>query len=86
MYKPRSIPMKDLEVIRLDLSELEAVRLCDLERLDQEQAGERMRVSRGTVFRLLKSGRAKLAEAVAGSKALIIEKGANDEDLLPNGQ
>jgi predicted DNA-binding protein (UPF0251 family) len=76
--------MTDLEVIRLELSELEAVRWCDLERLEQEETGRRMGISRGTVFRLLKSGRAKIAEAVAGSKALIIEKGDNDEDLFSN--
>ena len=44
--------MAQLETIRLELSELEAMRLCDLEGLDQSAAGERMGVSRGTVQRL----------------------------------
>ncbi|MCA9755784.1 MAG: DUF134 domain-containing protein [Candidatus Eisenbacteria bacterium] len=81
VFKPRSIPMSQLETIRLELSELEALRLCDLERLDQDAAGAQMGVSRGTVQRLLKSGRAKVVDAILGSHALLIEKGESDEDL-----
>jgi hypothetical protein len=77
VYKPRSIPMSDLEQVRLELSELEAMRLCDVERLDQEEAG--------TVFRLLKSGRAKLVAAVLDSKAILINKGDHDEAVHPHG-
>jgi predicted DNA-binding protein (UPF0251 family) len=73
--------MYQLETIRLELSELEAMRLCDLERCDQDEAGRHMGVSRGTVHRLLKSGRAKLLEAILGSMALLIEKGESDDDL-----
>jgi predicted DNA-binding protein (UPF0251 family) len=73
--------MTRLETIRLELSELEAVRLCDLQGLDQEGAGRRMAVSRGTVQRLLKSGREKLVRAVVSSAALLIQKGAPYEDL-----
>ena len=83
-FKPRSIPMAQLETIRLELSELEAMRLCDLEGLDQSAAGERMGVSRGTVQRLLRRGRAKLVKALLRSSALIIEKGDHDEDLHPD--
>ena len=73
--------MPELETIRLELSELEAMRLCDTEGLSQHDAGIRMGVSRGTVQRLLKRGRAKVVQALVESKALIIEKGDNDEDL-----
>jgi predicted DNA-binding protein (UPF0251 family) len=78
VFKPRSIPMRDLEVVRLGLDELEAMRLCDLEGDEQEAAGARMGVSRGTVQRLLKSGRAKMLRAVLDSSALVIEKGDAD--------
>jgi predicted DNA-binding protein (UPF0251 family) len=67
--------MPELETVRLGLDELEAVRLCDLEDLGQEAAGTRMGVSRGTVQRLLKSGRRKLVGAVVGNSALLIEEG-----------
>lgn len=75
VFKPRALPMHELAVIGLRLDELEAVRLCDVEGLDQAAAGERMGVSRGTVQRLLKAGREKLARAVLESSALRIETG-----------
>lgn len=75
VFKPRSIPMHQLETIRLELGELEALRLCDLEGLDQEAAGQRMKISRGTVQRMLKSGRQKVVEALVTSSALIVEEG-----------
>ena len=73
MFKPRSIPMTELALIRLGLDELEAMRLCDLDDLDQAAAGRRMAVSRGTVQRLLLSGRAKVMTALLESAALVIE-------------
>ncbi|UCH83264.1 MAG: DUF134 domain-containing protein [Candidatus Latescibacterota bacterium] len=84
VFKPRSIPMKELETTRVELSELEALRLCDLKGLSQEEAGIRMKVSRGTIQRLTKSGRAKIVAALLASRAILIEKGANDEDLHPH--
>ncbi|MDP1891543.1 MAG: DUF134 domain-containing protein [Gemmatimonadaceae bacterium] len=81
VFKPRSIPMTELARIRLELGELEAMRLCDVEGLEQEQAGDRMGVSRGTVQRLLASGRAKVVQAILQPAALLIEKGVSDEDL-----
>jgi predicted DNA-binding protein (UPF0251 family) len=71
--------MRDLHVVRLGLDELEAMRLCDLKGLEQESAGARMGVSRGTVQRLVKSGRAKVMRALLDSSALLIEKGETDE-------
>ena len=81
VFKPRSIPMSQLQVRRLGLDELEAMRLCDLEGLDQEAAGRRMGVSRGTVQRLLRSGRATVLEALVRSSALVIEEGDTNATL-----
>lgn len=67
-------------------AELEAMRLCDVERCDQEAAGRRMRVSRGTVQRLLRSGRAKVIRALLESQALVIEEGAEHEALYSDRQ
>ena len=64
--------MPDLEILSIGEDELEALRLCDVEGLHQTVAGERMGVSRGTVQRLLKSGRETLVRAVAENAALII--------------
>jgi len=81
VFKPRKIPMSELSTIPLELGEFEAMRLCDAESLDQEQAGRQMGVSRGTVQRLLKRGRSKVVKALVESAALVIEKGEQDEDL-----
>lgn len=81
VFKPRSLPMSELEQIRLGLDELEAMRLCDLDGQDQEAAGRHMGVSRGTVQRLLQSGRTKVLRALLESAALIIEQGATDATL-----
>ena len=77
VFKPRSIPMPDLEVLYLGDDELEALRLCDVEGLHQAIAGDRMGVSRGTVQRLLKSGRNTLVKALIENKALIIGSGGD---------
>lgn len=84
VFKPRSIPMADLAQVRLGLDELEAMRLCDLDALEQEAAGRRMGVSRGTIQRLLQSGRAKVLRALVDSSALIIGEGRNDATLHPH--
>lgn len=57
------------------------MRLCDLDGMDQESAGLRMGVSRGTVQRLVNSGRAKVLQALLASTALVIEQGTTDENL-----
>jgi predicted DNA-binding protein (UPF0251 family) len=64
--------MPELEVRFLAEDELEALRLCDAEGFDQAGAGEQMGVSRGTVQRLLKTGRATLVRAVVENAALVI--------------
>jgi len=64
--------MPELKVRTLRDDELEALRLCDLEGFDQSTAGERMGVSRGTVQRLLKSGRSTLVGALVENAALVI--------------
>lgn len=75
VYKPRAIPLEELRVIELGLDELEAMRLCDVEELQQAEAADRLGVSRGTVQRLLWSGRRKLVGAVVAGQALRITRG-----------
>jgi predicted DNA-binding protein (UPF0251 family) len=73
--------MSRLAQVALGLDELEAMRLCDVDGLEQEAAGKRMGVSRGTVQRLLQSGRSKVVGALLDSSALVIEQGASDASL-----
>jgi len=73
VFKPLGVPMKGLPVVHLRLDELESMRLCDMDGLDQQAAGDRMGVSRGTVQRLLRRGRAKVLTALLESSALMID-------------
>ncbi|MEA3493014.1 MAG: DUF134 domain-containing protein [Candidatus Margulisiibacteriota bacterium] len=69
-FKPQGFPMQALRIIDLGRDELEAMRLCDSEDLDQEEAAKKMNISRGTVQRLLYAGRKKLLDMVLNAKAL----------------
>ncbi|MCB2188539.1 MAG: DUF134 domain-containing protein [Deltaproteobacteria bacterium] len=71
-FKPAGVPLTQLNTQRLAHDELEALKLCDLEGLTQEEAGERMGVSRGTVQRTLKAARAKVAHALVEGEALLL--------------
>ena len=72
VYKPAGTPMSKLESLSLAVDELEAISLCDREGLTQQQAGEVMGISRGTVQRLVTSGRKKIVDAILEGKALEI--------------
>jgi predicted DNA-binding protein (UPF0251 family) len=74
-FKPAGVPLRVLDEIVLSVEEAEAIRLKDLEGLEQEKGAERMNVSRPTFQRVLASARHKLASALLNGKALRIEGG-----------
>ena len=74
-FKPKGVPMRELEEVVLTLDEIEAMRLADAEGLYQEQVAEQMKVSRPTVGRILAAARQKTAEALVQGKAIRIEGG-----------
>ena len=65
-------PQSSKDPIYLDPAELEVLRLVDLEHLSQEEAGERMEISRGTIWRLLQSARKKVIQALTEARPLFI--------------
>ena len=65
-------PPSNSPAILIDRAELETLRLVDLEGLFQEEAGERLGVSRGTVWRLLQSGRRKITQALTEGRVIQI--------------
>lgn len=67
----------------LKLEELEAIRLKDLEGLEQEECAERMQVSRPTFFRILSSAREKVADSLVNGKAIQIEGGNFTLNICP---
>jgi predicted DNA-binding protein (UPF0251 family) len=75
LFKPAGVPARLLEQLQLAVDELEAIRLVDLEGLSHEDAAQAMGISRQTVGRVLERGRAKVAEALVGGKAILIGGG-----------
>ncbi len=82
-YKPRGIPLAILQHITLTVDELEAIRLADLQGLYQEQAAEKMSVSRQTFGRILESAHKKIADALVNGKALSIQGGHIELSVPP---
>lgn len=78
IYKPQGIPLREIETVQISLDQFEALRLCDVERLEQEEAGWRMGVSRGTIQRLLYDARKKLVEAMINNHAILVN--ANESE------
>jgi len=75
-FKPQGVPLRMLAEVVLKLDELEALRLADLEGLSQEEAGQRMGVSRATFGRIVESARRKTAQVLVHGMALRIEGGS----------
>jgi hypothetical protein len=63
------------EPITVTYDELEALRLVDYQGLTQEEAAEKMGISRGTVWRCLDSARKKVVAMLVEGRELIISEG-----------
>lgn len=74
-FKPVGIPLSHLQEVRLSIEAAEAIRLKDLEGLEQEDCARRMNVSRTTFSRVLNSARQAIADAILNGKAIRIEGG-----------
>ena len=75
MFGPTGPRAPSASGVVLTLDELEAIRLADLLGMYQEQAGERMNISRQTFGRIIESAHRKVAEVLVEGKALRIEGG-----------
>lgn len=78
-FKPRGIPLYELDEISISIDELEAIRLADYEKLYHEEAAERMKISRQTFGRILNEAHKKVAECLLKGKALKIESNRKEE-------
>lgn len=63
------------ECVFLQYEEYEALRLCDYEMMNHQQASDMMNVSRPTLTRIYAQARSKLADAIVNGKQVIIEGG-----------
>lgn len=66
--------MGELQEVILKADEIEAIRLADYEQLYQEEAAQKMNVSRQTFGRIVESARRKIADALINGKALRIDE------------
>jgi len=74
-FGPRGMGPEIHPAILLGLDELEAIRLADLEGLYQEQAAEKLHVSRQTFGRIIAVARKKVAQSLIEGRPLQIEGG-----------
>ena len=75
-FKPRGVPLAELEISQLSIDEYEAMRLYDVIGLDQARAAEMMNISRPTFGRIITSAHKKVAEALLYGRAIQIGGGS----------
>ena len=73
-FKPQGIPLRELEEIILLPDELEALKLHEIDGLEQIEASVKMKISQPTFARLLGSAYQKVAEAIIKGKAIKISR------------
>lgn len=73
-FKPQGVPMRDLEIVEVSMEEVEAYRLRHVDKLEQIEAGKRMKTSTSTYQRILNSAYEKLGDALINGKAIKIIK------------
>ena len=82
-FLPTGVPQYELVEVILKIEELEAIRLKDLEGLEQEACAAQMEVSRPTFQRILNIAREKVADALIKGKAIRIEGGNFTSNICP---
>lgn len=82
-FVPSNNEVAEFQENILKLEELEAIRLKDLEGLEQEECARRMEVSRPTFQRILLSAREKLADSLINGKIIHIEGGNFTRNICP---
>jgi len=71
-FKPQGVPMRFLDIVELTVEEIEALRLKNVQGLDQEQAAKEMNTSQSTFQRILSSAYKKTSDALINGKAIKI--------------
>jgi len=76
-FKPKGIPLRELEEIELTREEVESLRLKNIEGLEQNDCAKKMETSQSTFQRILASAYKKMSLAIVEGKAIKI---INDQD------
>ncbi len=75
LYGPLKLQRENNKCILMTVEEYETIRLIDLEKLTQEECGERMQVARTTIQKIYTDAREKVAESLVNGCILKIEGG-----------
>jgi len=75
LFKPAGGRIRQEDCLNLNLEELEALKLKDIDGFDQQACADQMEVSRQTFQLILESARNKVATALVEGKGLKIEGG-----------
>ena len=73
-FKPQGVPMRYLDIVELSMEEIEAIRLKNVEQLDQGECASKMNTSQSTFQRILSSAYSKVTRALVDGKAIKITK------------
>ena len=73
-FKPQGVPMRFLDIVELTTEEVEALRLKNVESLDQAKSAKMMQTSRSTFQRILTSACKKITKALIEGRAIKIIK------------
>ncbi len=73
-FKPRGVPLRELKVVKLNIEEVEALKLKNVDELNQIECAKRMKTSQSTFQRILSSAYKKVSEAVIRGKAIQVTK------------
>ncbi len=74
-FKPVGVPLFAVDEMVVTVEEMEALRLADVEGLDQGPAAEQMGISRPTFHRILAKAHTKVAQFLWQGKSLRIDGG-----------
>ncbi|MBT5023160.1 DUF134 domain-containing protein [Candidatus Woesearchaeota archaeon] len=74
-FKPRAIPLNQIEEVELTVDELETLRLVNIEKLSQADAAKKMKIHQSTFQRTLTRAREKITDALVNGKAIKIQGG-----------
>ena len=73
-FKPQGVPFRNLDKVELLKEELEALRLKNIENLNQCECAKKMQTSQSTFQRILSSAYKKVSTALVNGDAIKVEK------------
>jgi predicted DNA-binding protein (UPF0251 family) len=83
-FKPRGIPLRLLEEVILLPDEVEALKLHELDGLEQKEGAKQMKISQSTFARILAGAYKKITKGIIQGKAIRIEEKEKFTSFLNN--